>query len=162
QHDRRIPRDLETIVHKVLAKDPKDRCDKASELRDELHRFLDGRPTRWRRVGPVEQFRRWCKRNRWLAAATLPAAPRTPGLAVGTTIAAWVYRDQLHKLHAEQGKTQASLTRALSAERKAQLELANSLVAQGAALQRSRLIGQRFESLKRLDQAAKLLRSDPE
>ena len=63
QHDRRIPRDLETIVLKVLAKDPKDRCDTAGELRDELRRFLEGRPTRWRRVGPVEQFRRWCKRN---------------------------------------------------------------------------------------------------
>src|SRR5262249_31994845 len=35
QHDRRIPRDLETIVHKVLSKDPKDRCDRAGELRDE-------------------------------------------------------------------------------------------------------------------------------
>jgi len=42
QHDRHIPRDLETIVHKVLAKDPKDRCDTAGELRDELRRFLEG------------------------------------------------------------------------------------------------------------------------
>jgi serine/threonine protein kinase len=71
QHDRRIPRDLEMIVLKVLAKDPKDRCNTAGELRDELRRFLDGRPTRWRRVGPVEQFRRWCKRNPWLAAANI-------------------------------------------------------------------------------------------
>jgi serine/threonine protein kinase len=55
QHDRRIPRDLETIVHKVLSKDPEDRCDRAGELRDELRRFQAGRPTRWRRVGLVEQ-----------------------------------------------------------------------------------------------------------
>src|SRR5437763_14671868 len=68
QHDRRIPRDLETIVHKVLSKDPEDRCDRAGELRDELRRFLEGRPTRWRRVGAAEQLRRWCKRNPLIAA----------------------------------------------------------------------------------------------
>src|SRR5205814_6289731 len=82
QHDRRIPRDLETIVLKVLAKDPKDRCAQAGELRDELRRFLEGRPTRWRRVGPAEQFRRWCKRKPWLAAAYITAAAVTRNLAI--------------------------------------------------------------------------------
>ncbi len=32
QHDRRIPRDLETLVQKALAKDPKDRFATAGEL----------------------------------------------------------------------------------------------------------------------------------
>ena len=41
QLDRRIPRDLETIVLKALAKDPKDRFATAGELRDELRRFLE-------------------------------------------------------------------------------------------------------------------------
>jgi WD40 repeat protein/tetratricopeptide (TPR) repeat protein len=148
QHDRRIPRDLETIVHKVLAKDPEDRCDTAGELRDELRRFLDGRPTRWRRVGPAEQIRRWCKRNRGLAAASITAAVLTTVLAIGSTIAAWIYRDQL-------GRTR-------KAERQAQLALGNSLVSEGAALERTGLIGQRFISLDRFGQAARILGADPE
>ena len=40
QLDRRIPRDLETIVLKALAKNPLDRFATAGELRDELRRFL--------------------------------------------------------------------------------------------------------------------------
>ena len=102
QLDRRIPRDLETIVLKALAKDPKDRFATAGELRDELRRFLEGRPIRSRPVGPAEQFWRWCKRNPALAAANITAAVLTTLLAIGSTIAAWTYRDQLHKLDIEQ------------------------------------------------------------
>jgi serine/threonine protein kinase len=168
QHDRRIPRDLETIVLKVLSKDPKDRCDKAGELRDELRRFPEGRPTRWRRVGPVEQFRRWCKRNPWLAAANITAAVLTTVLAIGSTVAAWIYRDQRNMLEIEQGKTQANLNRALKAERTANERLAQtqkaetkgrerlfeSLVSQAQARRVSRRMGQRFETLNALTQAA--------
>ena len=41
QHDRRIPRDLETVVLKAMAKDPTDRFATAGEMRDELQRFLE-------------------------------------------------------------------------------------------------------------------------
>ena len=41
QIDRHIPRDLETIVLKALAKDPKDRFGSARELADELRRFVE-------------------------------------------------------------------------------------------------------------------------
>ena len=51
QHDRRIPRDLETMVLKALAKDPKNRFRSAAELRDELRRYLESRPIRSRRSG---------------------------------------------------------------------------------------------------------------
>ncbi|MGO9216966.1 MAG: WD40 repeat domain-containing protein, partial [Streptosporangiaceae bacterium] len=97
-------------------------------------------------------------------------------LAIGSTIAAWTYRDQLHKLDIEQEKTQGNLNRALKAERtaterlgdtqkaehKARLTLGQSLVSEGAALQRTGLIGQRFDSLDRLGKAAQVLGADPE
>jgi serine/threonine protein kinase len=169
QHDHHIPHDLETVVLKVLSKDPKDRCDKAAELRDELRRFLDGRPTRWRRVGPVEQFRRWCKRNPWLAAANITAATLTTVLAIGSTIAAWIYRDQVEALRLEQRRTNAAqrglvaqLAQTQKAERKARLSFGQSLLAEGTALQHTGLIGQRFDSLDRLAQAALVLRDDSE
>ena len=47
------------------------------------------------------------------------------------------------------------------AERKA-LELGNSLLTEGAAHQRSGLVGQRFDSLDRLERAAQILGADPE
>jgi serine/threonine protein kinase len=133
RHDPRIPRDLETIVHKVLAKDPNDRCDKASELRDELQRFLEGRPTRWRSVGPVEQFRRWCKRNTGLAGVSIMAAALTTVLTIGSTIAAWIYRDQRNLLEHEQYSRQANLTRALNAEKTAKERLAQTQAAETKA-----------------------------
>jgi serine/threonine protein kinase/WD40 repeat protein/tetratricopeptide (TPR) repeat protein len=176
QHDRRIPRDLETVVQKALAKDPKDRFATAGELGDELRRYLESRPIRSRPVGPAERMWRWCKRNPGLAAANITAGLLTTVLAIGSTIAAWTYRDQLHRLDTEQGRTKANLLRALKAEetanerlartqkaeRQAKLALGQSLLSEGAALQRSGLIGQRFDSLDRLARAARELASDPE
>ncbi len=176
QCDRRIPRDLETIVQKALAKDPKDRFATAGELRDELRRFLESRPIRSRPVGPAEQFWRWCKRNPALATANIMAATLTTILAIVSTIAAWTYRDQLHMLDIEHGKTQSNLDWALKAEktaterlrateraeRQGRLELGKSLQAEGAALQRTGLPGQRFTSLDRLAAATREFRDHPE
>ena len=131
QHDSRIPRDLETIVLKTLSKDPADRCNTAGELRDELRRFLDGRPTRWRRVGAIEQFRRWCKRNRWLAAANITAASMTIVLALGSMIAAWGYRFQRDELQLAQNAVRNQLNLTTKAETKGRERLFESLVAQG-------------------------------
>ena len=50
QLDRNLPRDLETILLKALAKDPKDRFSSAGDLAEELRRFVDGRPIRSRPV----------------------------------------------------------------------------------------------------------------
>jgi serine/threonine protein kinase/WD40 repeat protein len=163
QLDRRIPRDLETIVHRVLSKEPKDRCENAADLRDELRRFLEGRPTRWRRVGPLEQFRRWCKRNPVLAAASILAAISTTLLAIGSTIAAWTYSNQVVALKYEQLSTKAAhqglrnqLDRTQKAEYQARERLFESLVSQAKARRVSRRMGQRFETLNALSQAATL------
>jgi hypothetical protein len=42
--DRRIPQDLETIVLKCMAKDPAQRYQGASEIADDLRRWLSGKP----------------------------------------------------------------------------------------------------------------------
>jgi serine/threonine protein kinase/WD40 repeat protein/tetratricopeptide (TPR) repeat protein len=162
QHDRHVPRDLETLVLKALAKDPADRFATAGELRDELGRYLESRPIRSRPISPAERLWRWCKRNPGLAAANITAAVLTTVLAIVSTVAAWIYRDQRNDLQYEQKRTKASLQRAEQAERHARLELGKSLLAEGAALQRSGLIGQRFESLDRLEKAARELSHDPE
>jgi serine/threonine protein kinase/Tfp pilus assembly protein PilF len=63
QLDRAVPRDLETIVHKAVDKDPARRYQTGQEMADDLQRFLDDRPIRARRVGAAERAWRWCRRN---------------------------------------------------------------------------------------------------
>ena len=75
--DHRIPRDLETIVQKALAKDPRDRFGTADELASELQRFLENRPIRSRPISASERLWRWCKRNPGLAALNALAASLT-------------------------------------------------------------------------------------
>jgi len=148
QLDHRIPRDLETIVLKALAKDPKDRFATADELGAELRRFVENRPIRSRPIPAYERLLRWSKRNRAVAALIALAAALTIFLAIGSTVAAWTYK--------------ASLSRAEHAEHEARLALGQSLVSEGAALERTGLIGQRFESLDRLARAAQVLGAEPE
>jgi serine/threonine protein kinase len=160
--DRQIPRDLERIVLKAIAKDPKDRFKDAKGLGEELRRFRDGRSLTIRAVPAYERFGRWCNRNPGLAAANIAAAALTTILAIGATFAAWNYREQRDDLRLEQALTKASLNRAEKSDHEARLALGQSLVSEGAALQRTGLIGQRFESLDRLARAAQVLGADPE
>jgi WD40 repeat protein len=155
-------------VLKALAKEPKDWFGTADELGAELRRFLENRPIRSRPIPAYERLWRWCERNPWLAAANITAAVLTTVLAVGSTIAARIYRDQVDALQLEQRRTRvahrglvAQLDRTTKAEAKAQFALGQSLLSEGAALQRTGLVGQRFESLDRLARSAKLLRDDP-
>ena len=70
--DPKIPRDLETIVWKAIAKEPGDRYSTPQALRDDLQRFLEDRPILARRSSSVEQLWRWCRRNLLLAAGSPP------------------------------------------------------------------------------------------
>ena len=69
--DPRIPRDLETIVLKAIAKDPKGRYPSADALGEDLRRFLADEPIRARRVGPLERAWIWAKRRPAAAALLL-------------------------------------------------------------------------------------------
>ena len=69
----RIPRDLETISLKCLAKSPARRFQSASAFADDLRRWLQGKPIVARPVGRIEKAWRWCKRNPALATAVTAA-----------------------------------------------------------------------------------------
>jgi hypothetical protein len=97
--DTRIPRDLETIVLKAIAKDPQGRYPSAEALGEDLRRFLADEPIRARRVGPLERGWSWAKRRPAAAALLLVS-----GLAVLSMVAtgvAFIYNMRLEAKNAQ-------------------------------------------------------------
>jgi tetratricopeptide (TPR) repeat protein len=64
---RGVPRDLETIVHKAIDRDPARRYQTAGELRDDLLRFVDDEPIRARRQTLLEGYVRWARHHPGIA-----------------------------------------------------------------------------------------------
>ena len=79
-----LPRDLETIVLKAIAREHGERYASAGALSEDLRRWLEDRPIAARRAGPLERGWRWCRRNRALATlAGIASASLTFGAVAG-------------------------------------------------------------------------------
>jgi WD40 repeat protein len=136
--------DLETVVRKAMAVEPTDRYATAQELADDLRLFLDDLPVKARRASAEERLRRWARRNPALARMTAAAAAVVLAVAVGASLLSL--------------ELSGALGRARLAEQETQRKLLDSLVAQARAVHRGRRSGQRFETLKLIDEAAALAR----
>jgi serine/threonine-protein kinase len=75
-----LPRDVETVCMKALAKSPEDRYQTAQDLAEDLRRCLSGEPTRARPITKFEHANRWLRKNVAFAAVC--------GLALASTAAA--------------------------------------------------------------------------
>ncbi len=64
RHNSAIPKDLETIVLKAMAKNPAERYDTAQELADDLKRFLGDQPIFAKRPSLLRRTSKWANRNR--------------------------------------------------------------------------------------------------
>jgi TolB-like protein/Tfp pilus assembly protein PilF/tRNA A-37 threonylcarbamoyl transferase component Bud32 len=97
--DASIPRDLETICLKAMAKEPDRRYPSAAELAADLRRWMSGEPIHARPVGTAERILKWIRRRP--AAAGLIALSFFV-LMVGGALGAWfwhyVQRDHLGRV----------------------------------------------------------------
>jgi WD40 repeat protein/serine/threonine protein kinase len=64
--DRRVPAELETIVHKAMAKCRDERYQTAQQLADDLRAFCDDRPIKARPVSWADRARKWSRRHQSL------------------------------------------------------------------------------------------------
>jgi serine/threonine protein kinase/WD40 repeat protein len=116
--DPRVPRDLETIVLKTLAKRPADRYATAAELAEDLARFLNHEPVRARRISPVGRLWRVSRRHPGITIVTTAAAAAI--LAIATFAYVRILAERDHLILATQQKDEANRqTRAAVKEQRA-------------------------------------------
>ncbi len=89
-----IPRDLVTIIHKAIDRDPDHRYQTAHELQADLERFFNDEPIQARRISIAERFVRWSRRNKALAASLTTVAILLTCVAIGSTLAAGHFKEQ--------------------------------------------------------------------
>jgi serine/threonine protein kinase len=82
----RIPRDLETIVLKAIAHEPRDRYKTAGDLARDLQCFLEDRPIQARRTSALERLWRWARRNRAVAALAASTLALLAAVAVVASV----------------------------------------------------------------------------
>jgi WD40 repeat protein/tRNA A-37 threonylcarbamoyl transferase component Bud32 len=107
--DDHVPRDLETICLKAMAKEPSRRYASAAELIDDLDRFLKHEPIRARPAGLAERGWKWARRRPAVAALSA-AVVLVTALAFAAVTAALV---------------EATAQRRHAVDRQGQLEAAN-------------------------------------
>lgn len=128
-----IPRDLETVCLKCLAKEPSRRYATAQELVEELGRFLRDVPIHARPTSRMEKLWRWCRRHPALAAVSALAGVLVIAVVTITT---------------------AAVIRLEHANKDGQEKLWQSYLAQARANRWSGRPGRRFETLDAIHKAA--------
>ena len=141
-----VPRDLELICLKCLAKDPADRYPTAAALADDLDRYAGGEPVSVRPAGPVERAAKWARRKPSQAVAYGLAAVAALLLAVGAGFAGLWHRAAAARDQAATERAQAVAARqdaetARDGERAAKDALAVTTYARSVALAYQQLRG---------------------
>jgi hypothetical protein len=104
----KIPRDLETICLKALAKAPGRRYGTARAMADDLRRFLAGEPIQARRTGVIERAAKWVRRRPAIAALLVLLAA-VSGTGFGLVTHQWL------RAEGEKDNTQIERDAAVSA-----------------------------------------------
>jgi WD40 repeat protein/serine/threonine protein kinase len=147
--NRSVPRDLETIVHKAIDREPGQRYQTAADLAADLQRFIDDEPIQARRASLPERCWRWCKRSpvvAGLAAAVFVLLATVAAVASVGYVQTRLALSREATEHAE----------ALRERQQAVNHLYHSLVGEAQAIRRLRDNGYRQQVWDRLQQALAL------
>jgi WD40 repeat protein/serine/threonine protein kinase len=87
-----VPRDLETIIHKCIEREPESRYQKAEDLAEDLRRFLADRTIQARRATIWEQTWRWARRNPSVAGLLGVVTWLLLGVSIASSLAAVKFR----------------------------------------------------------------------
>ncbi len=145
-----LPRDLATICSKCLERAPTRRYPSALALAEDLQRFLTDRPIEARPATSLERGWRWCRRNPALAGSLGSVALLLLAVSIVST---WYSGKLSRQLEITM---QAELAER-AANEAAQLRLWDAYLAEIAARNASRQLGQRFAALETIDRARKLM-----
>ncbi len=83
-----VPRDLRTVIHKAIDREPANRYPSAGELAADLQRFINDEPIRARRMSTVARLNRWMKRHRIEAALSALSALLLIVITITSAVAA--------------------------------------------------------------------------
>ena len=151
--DPRVPRDLETIVEKALAKRPDDRYPSAAELADDLNRFLKLEPVRARRIGTLGRAWRFTRRH---PAPTLTAAAAA---IVIVAVTAFSYHRVLRERDAavaEKGQKEKAVEKLEAANVTIREAMRHQLLSEASLTRVSPVANRRERGLALLEKAAAL------
>lgn len=144
--DSTIPRDLETIVHKAIDRDPSHRYQTAGELTADLNRFLADEPIKARWISPITRFSRWCKRNPAVAVLSSTVVVLLISATVGASVAAIKFHTLANNLNVALGEAQKNLSLATTEQKRAEANLDLALTALDTvyldAIGQEKLLGQ--------------------
>jgi WD40 repeat protein/serine/threonine protein kinase len=113
-----VPRDLVTIVHKAIDRDPGHRYASAADLAADLQRFVDDEPIQARRQSVVERLLRWARRHKEIAAALSAVALLLMVLAAGALLAAAYFEQLAEEKEKERGRADQAKTTAEDAQQR--------------------------------------------
>lgn len=89
-------RDLETICARCLEREPIVRYQTATDLAEDLERWLEGRPIKARPISPAARFYRWSRRNPILA-ASVAACLVFSGTLIARQIQSWKLENKIRQ-----------------------------------------------------------------
>jgi WD40 repeat protein len=89
-----VPRDLETIIHKAIDREPARRYQTAGELAADLQHFLNDEPIKARRQTTVESAWRWARQHKTVTSLVAVVLLLLVAITVGSVVAAAHFRQQ--------------------------------------------------------------------
>lgn len=125
----KLPKDLEVICLKAMAKRPEDRYADCQEFANDLRRWLDGQTPKARSLGAMGRLRKWVSRNRVVAGfSTVIAVLLIAGIVVSSWFGLAASKQAANAEHArrvadgERIKVQGEQQRAATAMAQAQID----------------------------------------